>query len=1125
MNIDKVLYFFDKYEKDDTIQNFIAQANSRYILYNVNEIRENFPNYTKGLDEKCTNIAVNYLMYGYSFFIHNMKDEAAYSLEKAASVLEHIYCFNGCENSYRIYFRIVCALAYYTSSQYSKAFIILKKFDFDTLIAKLIKLFLIKDLSKLQILLDEIQFNQNIQGDNTNFEDKIYIKILSLYFINIIQFIYSGNQKSLEKAKEIICDLIELSSINQEPHLWWIFRLLSLINSQYNYTSLWRTILPLIDDGNNKRVKDYILINIYKQKPIIELFKSQLNCLEQISSKKGAVISIPTSSGKTKIAEIAILKSLIENENSKCLYIAPFRSLAYEVEISLSSILEIIGYNVSHLYGSTQYTQIDRTLVEYSDVIIATPEKAKAIIRSTDEIINQLKLVVIDEGHLVGMQDRYIISELFIEELKATLKINGGKMVLLSAVLPNLTDFAKWITGDEKLIASSNWRPSSQRLGVLDFYKNTVNVKWFGIVESFNKSFIEPRLVKPERITKTGKRYKAVYLPSNKKEAVAATAVKLLSLGSVLIYVGRSNMVLSQARIVSKVMQDFKITHEWNNQNDYELFKLVCEEAYGMNSELLKFVSQGIICHSSKLPTDVRLSIEKLMRNGTPKIIIATSTLAQGVNIGISTVIISNIYLDKDKVVDVKDFWNIAGRAGRAFVDTEGKILYAINRNQENWSIYKQYKEMKNYYKQSNIEKAVSGVYLLLKGIYKVSIECGIDYNNLLELIAENQIIVSKQDNIAKFCDFMRNKFDLIDDTLLSLNIKYNSFALDDSSSWIDDCFRGSLAYIESINKRDFDEIKIIEILKARNKGVLKIAGNPLKWAHLVSSSVPLRVSISISNMTNDIISKVNNFINSNQDINSLLKIVKYLDKIICSLPTKNINDFIVEEIDIENIRRLWFSGSPIILINKTNKYAQKIYDEYYGFQFPWITNSLAKRVRKLGYEDEGKVIENISLLAELGLPNINCAKIYLSGIRTRETSVEISNKLDLDNDLSLRSVKNKLLYISENVTSVGIDFSNKGEKWLNVLNLDNKYKIKKHIKGFRFKFFRGELLGVNKLLIKKINKKYYVSTFDYKIKCEVYLHKEELFDSIANIKGIWLERISEEKWLLKSNNPYIILE
>lgn len=713
MYIKDLSQLFDDYEKNQIIQNFIAQADSRYILYCVKEKFENFPKYTLNLDERCTSIAINYLTCGYNFFFNDEKIKACNALEKAATILEHIYCFKDCKVPYKDYYSIICSLAYYASSQYSKAYVILNRIETDTIIANLIKLFLTKQFSKLQIFIDDILFDKFKKQDVEKDTD-VYIYLMSNYFLNIIMYIYNGNEDYLKMSEEIIEDLIVLSSINEEPHMWWIFRLLQIINYNYKDYSLWGAIDSTIDKDNYSIVRDYINANIYKSRPVTELFKSQIDCLEQIKSDKGAIISIPTSSGKTKIAELAILKSLIENPDSICFYIAPFRSLAHEVENSLSNTLGMIGYKLSNLYGNSQYTQADRKLIEDSHVIIATPEKAKSIIRSNDTILGKLKLVIVDEGHLIGNQYRYIINELFIEELKITLKDNNGKMIFLSAVLPNLSDFSKWITGEESQVAYSNWRPSSQRLGILELSNNAVNLIWLGKYKSFNNKFIEPKVIRKHRITKSGRLIKDKYFPEDKKQAIAATAVKLLSNGSVLIYVGKTNMVLSQAREISKIMKEKNISHQWKDINTLELVKLACKEAYGENSEIFKFIMQGIVCHYSKLPTDVKMYMERLMSNDCPKIIIATSTLAQGVNIGVSTVIISNVYLDKNITIENKDFWNIAGRAGRSFVDTEGKILYAIDRSKDEWNVNEQIEKCRGYFdkgKVANVEIKERGHY------------------------------------------------------------------------------------------------------------------------------------------------------------------------------------------------------------------------------------------------------------------------------------------------------------------------------------------------------------------------------------------------------------------------------
>ena len=1113
MNTKITMELFNKYEEDTTIQNYIAQANSRFILYNANEPIENFPKYTRDLDEKCLHIAFSYLNLGWRFFAEEQKDKAIYCIEKAAEILEHLYAYNNCDKTYREFYNLTCALAYYVSSQYSKSFIVLKYYTYDTQLAKMLKLFLVRNFRDLEEVLKNIEFTEDSIVEEI--ESLVYTKILAKAISNMVQYIISGNKDALIEAQKILLDLIELSQINGESHLWWIFRLLYLVFEEYEEASLWTVLPPIIE--NREKCSEYIRANIYKQPSVVELFKSQRECINKSLNGDSVVIGMPTSSGKTKIAEISIIKTLINYPEGLCIYIAPFRSLASEIEYSLSSVLNSMGYVLSNLYGSAQATQIDRQLVNESNVVVATPEKIKSILRSNPELEERIKLVIIDEGHLVGGQPRYITSELLIEEIKIILKKNTGKLILLSAVLPNLSDFSEWISERKDSISKSSWRPSAQRFGELNFANHTVNLKWDGDPPSFNNKFIESKLIKPARKTSTGKVYKAKYFPDDKKEAVGATAVKMLSMGSVLIYVGRSNMVFSQARVISKLLLQQKITHQWKNNNDLKYVELACEEVYGIDSEIYSLLLQGVVCHSSKLPTDVRQSIERLMANGNPKIIIATSTLGQGVNIGVSTVIISNIYLDQNVVVDVKDFWNIAGRAGRAFTDTEGKILFAIDRHKDDYSIQTQIRDKEKYFKKGNIEKAESGLLILLSVLYTISKQCGIDYESFLELLSENRNSVDSE-KIENFFENGSWLLDLIDDTLISMNLKMGVQNLQDCSTWIDDVFRGSLAYIQAKNSDKITQEQIIDILKARNQGVIKLAGSPQNWKSIACSSVPLKASLFIDEHLEEIIENVINYIQSPQTFSDLMALIKYLDMLILHLPI----DTDTELIQLANslpIREQWHSGALINEIEKLDNKAIDVCNKYYGFHFPWIINAISKKMNLSNKSDEATILENISLFSEIGVPNIESAKVYLAGVKSRECSLELSSFINIDTEFS---VKEQLFDIFRSLQSGEISCSEKSHRWLTLLDLSNKFITTKTFKKIVANISEGNTGNYDELFVKYYNNKIYLCSYDYKVKLLIRDKFQDKYKRFINMEGVFFGKQSPKKWELKTRNPYI---
>ena len=254
-----------------------------------------------------------------------------------------------------------------------------------------------------------------------------------------------------------------------EPDVWWVIRLLLLIIDGFKESSLWYVLGNYFNTEDKLPLK-YIQSLVYKNGSITELFLTQRNSLPKVlNNKQGSIVSIPTSSGKTRIGEIAILNCLLNEPKAKILFIAPYRSLAYEIENSFDEIFSNLDVSVSHLYGGSLFSKLDERIIDESSVIVATPEKAKALFRSNEDILSCIKLVIIDEGHLLGTDKRLIVNEMFYEELKYHVKANGGRFLLLSAVLPNAEDLSEWLTDSTDNVYKENWRPSDERIGIMEW--------------------------------------------------------------------------------------------------------------------------------------------------------------------------------------------------------------------------------------------------------------------------------------------------------------------------------------------------------------------------------------------------------------------------------------------------------------------------------------------------------------------------------------------------------------------------------------------------------------------------------------------------------------------------------
>jgi len=1118
MSLENATRIYNKIESDGLAQKLIAESNARYILHYIKEPLETFQSFTINLDDRLSTIAFTYISAGCQYAENNNYQLALDPLEKGANLLRNIHSPSENKREYSKYFVLVSSLAYYACGQYSKSFILLKELEFDSDTAKLISFFLKKDFTSLIEVVNYILLTEYIRVEaNSNIEEdvyqKIYTSLLAKSFNTLIEYIFTGNEDWLTNSIAILDDLEELLRIDNEPSMWWAIRLLRIIFKDFKENSLWSLLPPFIDN-NSLRLNDFILSLAFRKSPVFELFYSQKLSLPILlnAENKGAIISLPTSSGKTRIAELGIFHSLNNNPGSKVIYIAPYRSLAYEVEETFDLTFDTLNYKVTHLYGGAQYSRIDISLIEESDIIIGTPEKIKAIFRANPEIIEAVKLIIIDEGHLLGAKERFIRNELLIEEFKSHMNANGGRILLLSAVLPNSAEISHWLTGEKHNAVTSTWRPAEERLGIIEWTGKEVNINWHGSHESSNINFI------PQEEVLRGK--KVYHYPNNKIDAIASVAVKLSSFGSVLLFVSLKNSVFTYAKAVLEAMGSKVEPFQWKNEFDWEAFTMACDEAYGEDSKILRFATFGILCHNADLSSEVRMIMERLMRSDCPPIIIATSTLGQGVNIGVSTVIFTTNWVNQ-KPLEQREFWNIAGRSGRAYADHEGKILLCLDRTKEEWQVKRDLKDFKKYFNKYKNEDAESGLYIIINNIKIIANNCGIDFDLLLQLIAENNFsnfILPTGENFASKIEY---DLDLIDDSLLALNLRFKSYELTDPSKWIDDFFRESLAIIQSEKSRTITPDELISLLKSRNKSILNQAGSFSRWKELVNSGLPFRSSLLIDEILPELFKVSGEYNNTLKLFENRVIFLESIEEILKKLPVvkEKISKFTDSQID--NVRSIWLQGMSISEISTYEK-GQEICNDYYGFTLPWVINAISRRFKLNEQEEVARDFEEIALLIETGLPNILACKIYLAGIKSRKASIELSEligpKLFEDN------VTEIYIYLVLNIKEISELCSLNTSRWLELLRNNSKAKFRRipHIERFTFKKLD---IKSDVLLSRIYDDKVFLVSPDYDEKIEVSSSKEFPFDRLANNLGVQFNKVSKNgntDWDIKIRNPHI---
>lgn len=1114
-----------KIEKDETIQNLMAQANARYILFNTAEDRRNFPPYTIR-DNSLNILALYYLNFGCSFAENENFNEAIEPLEKGASLLEFVHSAEANKRDTSDYYGLIAALSYYVSFQYSKSFILIKKFKSDSVISRLIHLFLLRNFTALtqeisSLLVDETYqdayITENIQDLQGEAQQKIYEITIAKALDAFLKYFYSGDNELLHNAKSMLRNLKEIAELESDPGIWWVIRLLLLISDGFSHASLWNSLRAHFD-LNDHQVKGYIKALVYMNpRGIYELFITQRRSLDKVlHNQTGCIVSIPTSSGKTRIAELSILDCMIRDSDNKVLYIAPFRSLAFEVENSLAPILDNADISVSHLYGGSLYSKLDEKVIKDSDVIIATPEKAKAILRGNQEFIDQIKLIIIDEGHLLGPEKRNVINEMFYEELRYYMDQNGGKFLLLSAVLPNSEDLALWLTKSDQTVYKDHWRPSDERLGILEWSGRHVNLNWISKDEeraSFNRRFIvaeELPLKKREWVVKTN--------PGNKNEAVAATAYKFRAFGSALIFVGRKDSVFVMAKAYLKSIGSASMDHAWKNTADWRAFELACLETYGnTGNSWLDFARKGILCHNADLHSDVRLPLERLMRADKPLVIIATSTLGQGVNLGVSTVIFSTLRQARSEISS-RDFWNIAGRAGRAFVDHEGKILVAMETaGKSQRAVAAEARTIRRkYFNKKRIDHAKSGIMLLIIELKELAEDNDIDFDLLLQLITEN-----RTHEIGLEAQRIDDKLDWIDDTLLTLQTLNNPTGEIDIS-WSESFFATSLASIQAENERSISAGEVSDFLQARIRGILeKVGDDREKWNMIVRSGLPLNTDLIIEERLDAIIDLVQeSFKNDFSIVETKIELLSSLEAILEDLPILVENGSTVQSISKDEIRTKWLNGASLSQILPLEN-ATVIITKLYTFNLPWILNGIAKKMRILELDEEAETIEELSILVEAGLPSLKKVKIYQAGIRSRSAANELGEQFeDEDWDKSIYSYKRDLI---ANEDEYKMFASANTVEWLELLIRVTTRRDIKVTKVPSFKF--GDIyMSTSTLVARQINGIQYLMSPDLQVIEDVSAGDID-FTPVNDIPGIeFIYNDFTELWEMQVHNPYVHL-
>lgn len=496
--------------------------------------------------------------------------------------------------------------------------------------------------------------------------DDTLIKEIVLFSKSMI---YRNEEKDyLRGLKDVLFQLRD-----EQSEDYYMFRLIYLVAKRMDTYSI-RNLL-----NDNSDLVDYIDVLTQKEiRNVFELWQSQkflFEALEQIRETDDIFfLSLPTSAGKTLVSEL-ILYKFLSYKRGIAIYIVPTIALTNEIENSFIRRFRKVGINV---IKELEYDE--ESNIAQPAILILTPEKLDLLVRKQPEILEELECIVFDEFHKISDGQRGWLEETLIAWFVLHMNIYNYKIVMMSAIVDGLKDS---LSNIKATIYDKKWTPSKKLYGM--FYLPEENKKVYG-----NNSVKQDEEIVEEYCLKIKYDFKLVAtLPnvfqrktfgkkrvdgkdtkrSDTKYDLCWKAVNTFEEDTILVYFYAKKDIKS---FISKCEKYRDI----DTDSRLESLKHNIARQLGSEHMLVKALDYKVGFHDGDLPEDVRSVIESAYKNKLIDVLACTTTLADGVNLPVSTLIVGTFSnFDNNRRLDLGDYKNIVGRIGRALIDTEGKIF------------------------------------------------------------------------------------------------------------------------------------------------------------------------------------------------------------------------------------------------------------------------------------------------------------------------------------------------------------------------------------------------------------------------------------------------------------------
>ena len=533
---------------------------------------------------------------------------------------------------------------------------------------------------------EQEQFEKHYLDNDTQPQGYKTLRLISLYHWArttelLAQYMLQGEPADIKAQTDRHFSMaIKIAGDVGDAQLEILLRWLQAASEQMISGSIW-----WIAQTINSKATEFIKELANRSKPMLELLTPQRIAIKEQGlldpAKTAVVVDMPTSGGKTLLAQFKMLQAINNFGDSKgwIAYIAPTKALVAQITRRLRQDFSPIGITVEKLSGALEIDVLEEDLLEAEqafDILVATPEKMQLVLRNR-KIARPLSLFVMDEAHNIEGKTRGLRIELLLATVKQHYQ-SRANFLLLMPYVPNADTLSRWLAHDRDAglsisLSTIPWKPNERIIGLVKKEQAEGSGNWSIKYETLVTTPKTIHLkgehkiggIKPINVTKS---------KANPSKLAAGCAKVFSDRGTSIVIATKISYVWSIAKTLSDEIPDLE-----NISLKIKLVQNFLKAEVSPDFELINMLNKGIGVHHSKLSDEIKALMEWLVEKGELKVLCATTTIAQGINFPVSSIFLQSIEYPYGVEMSYREFWNLAGRAGRIGQENIGVIGIACD--------------------------------------------------------------------------------------------------------------------------------------------------------------------------------------------------------------------------------------------------------------------------------------------------------------------------------------------------------------------------------------------------------------------------------------------------------------